>query len=155
MELWRVVVKLMFLLFTAIPVRADWTTDPKVALEFLKSIRGEYESKNCRLVIEVAEGEQQGLVGHILGLRTSDQPAEFYIPLDFRASPSRRTRAKILNGRRMVHYEYYDRNEDPGVTEREVFLFEAVKTNDLSRLEYVEFGVTKGGRRVQWMVCRF
>lgn len=131
------------------------------AIEFLRSIEGYYQGDGCELSISVCggyapEAPQVGgsRVGEVL-LINHRSGEEFYLPIGFQSSDTVKTRFTIENGRRMFHYEFSDRNPDPGHGSIAVFLFEAVKTMDLSRLEYVEFGLRKPtARRIEWAVCR-
>jgi hypothetical protein len=131
------------------------------AIEFLRTIAGYYQGDTCELSITVCSGYSSGAsdvggaqVGEVLLLdrRSGD---EFYLPVNFQPRDTVRTRFEIENGRRMFHYEFADQNPDPGRGSVAVFLFEAVKTVDLSKLEYVEFGIRRPtDRRIEWAVCK-
>ena len=131
------------------------------AIEFLRSIEGYHQGDTCDLSISVCGGYAADVpevggaqVGEVL-LVDRRSGEEFYLPIGFQTSDTVKTRLSIENGRRMFHYEFMDRNPDPGHGSVAVFLFEAVKTMDLSRLEYVEFGIRRPtDLRLQWAVCR-
>lgn len=128
------------------------------ATAFMTSIDGSYQSPECKMTIEMCEqAEVPGVgstVGHILVV--DDKGRESYLPLDFQETPAKRTRYEIQNGSRMFHYEYRDSNPDPAGGRRAVYYFEAVKTSDLTKLEYIELGVLEyPHKRVQWTTCSF
>ncbi len=141
--------------------RFSQTKKTSRAIEFLQSIEGYYQGDTCELSISVCKGYAPDIpelggaqVGEVL-LVDRRSGEEFYLPIGFQSSDTIKTRVEIENGRRMFHYEFSDRNPDPGRGSVAVFLFEAVKTMDLSRLEYVEFGIRRPkGRRIEWAVCR-
>lgn len=121
-----------------------------LGIQFLQSISGSYSGKTCELSIRVGNSASEAevlLVDHISG-------REFYLPIDFQNSETRRTRFNIENGKRMFHYEFMDYNPTEAGRNISVLLFEAVKTSDLSRLEYVEFGYRgPKDRAITWAVC--
>lgn len=131
------------------------------AIEFLRSIQGFYETENCQISIHVCEGfapsansTGNGQVGEILVINKI-QKTEFYLPVDFLAQSTRKVRFELENGRRMFHYELWDRNPIPGEVGSYIYLFEAVKTYDLNSLEYVEFGLKNPkNSRINWQVCQ-
>jgi hypothetical protein len=126
-------------------------TEQVRAIEFMQSIAGYFKGDTCELSISI-DTELQ--VAEVL-LRNRKTGEEFYLPVDFKSRDTQRTRFALQNGRRMFHYEFYDYNPDPGHGSIAVFLFEAVKTEDLSKLEYVEFGLRRPtDSRIQWAVCR-
>ncbi|MGE0763883.1 MAG: hypothetical protein AB7N80_11445 [Bdellovibrionales bacterium] len=143
-------------------LRLEQNTKTARAIQFLQSIAGHYQGDTCELSIRVCTGFAEtssssgsAQVGEVLLIdrRSGD---EFYLPLDFQSSSTTmRTRFEIENGRRMFHYEFYDRNPAPGQGSVMTFLFEAVKQTDLSALKYVEFGLRRPtDKRLQWAVCQ-
>lgn len=130
----------------------EMSVEVSKAIEFLRSIEGYYEGDSCNLSIHMCSG---GQVGEVL-LVDKNTDREAYLPIHFQPRGTERTRFDIQNGRRMFHYEFTDLNPDPAQAGILVYLFEAVKTMDQSRLEYVEFGL-RGPKnsRIQWAVCHF
>lgn len=127
------------------------------ATEFIKSISGSYQSRDCKMTIETCERAETPVgstVAHILVV--DEKGREAYLPIDFQETDAKRTRYTIQNGSRMFHYEYRDLNPDPAGGRRAVYYFEAVKTSDLTKLEYIELGVLEYPHtRVQWTTCSF
>lgn len=131
------------------------------AIEFLQSIQGYYEGDTCQVSLEVCSGFAQassvtgsGQVGELL-MVNKKTGREAYMPIVFQQRSTIRTRFAIQNGRRMFHYEFADLNPDPGQGGISVLLFEAVKTDDLARLKYIEFGLrSPKDARIQWSVCQ-
>ncbi len=131
------------------------------AIAFLQSIAGYYEGDTCELSIRVCgayatpeAGPSSRKVGEVL-LVDKKTGEDFYLPIDFQSQSTRKTRFEVENGWRMFHYEFIDRNPDPVAGQLAKFYFEAVKEMDLSRLEYVEFGLRRPtDSRIHWAVCQ-
>lgn len=146
----------------ALACDSRWAQDSESAkaISFLQSIAGYYDGNSCELSINVCDkyapstGAGQAQIGEIL-LIDKKTKNEFYLPIQFQEGKTQKTTYRLENGRRMFHYEFTDLNPDPEVSSVMTFLFEAVKENDLSRLEYVEFGIRRPtDHRLEWAVCR-
>lgn len=137
----------------------------KQAVDFLKSVQGYYEADGCKVMIQVCSVDERdkgvttdeiegSLVGDVLII---DQKGnELYVPIDLQPlSRIKKIRYKIKNYTRAFHYDYIDKNEDSQNGRFERYLFEIVKTPDLSKIDYIEFGInTSRSKETYWATCR-
>lgn len=147
----------------ALPCSSELEKSPEAlrAIEFLRSLQSYYETKECQVSIQVCEGfapssnsTGNGQVGEILVINKTLK-TEYYLPVDFLPQSTRKVRFELENGRRMFHYELWDRNPVPGEEGSYIYLFEAVKTYDLKSLEYIEFGLKNPKTsRIRWQICQ-
>lgn len=125
---------------------AEGLKDPEaqMAYQFLKSIEGKFKIGSCTVELHMCDAqapheEGSSTVGDI-GV-TDIFGHFFYVPFDFSLVATRRVEKVIKNGRRMVHYSYYDKIPDRRHGKKEFYTIEIVKSRDLSRIEYLDFGI--------------
>jgi hypothetical protein len=128
-----------------------------VAIAFLESVAGYHKGENCEVSIRTCGEDFNDPNGSIVGevLVRDKSGRELYLPIDIKSRNTVKTKFSIENGRRMFHYEYRDNNREVLNSGFEAYLFEIVKSEDLSRIEYVEFGIREPSKkRIFWSVCR-
>ena len=128
------------------------------AVEFLQSVAGVYHIGRCKIELNVCSvrnevSNDDTLVGDMM--LTYANGDSVYLPFDFSLNATPRTYRVILNGRRMLHYESIEHIPDRENGRTENYRLEFVKTDDLSRLEYIELGVyTSKVGASRWYICR-
>ena len=78
----------------------------------------------------------------------------FYVNFDFSNLRTRKVRRLILNGKRMVHYEYIERLPDEASGRTEAYRLEVLKSEDLQRVVSLHLGVYTSRRaKSYWVIC--
>jgi len=119
------------------------TPAARTAHAFLASIQGRFQLGRCFIELKMCDTTEPTEFGSTVGdIGVTDRYGQFfYVNFDFSQVQTEKVKKVILNGRRMVHYEFIERLPDPINGRTEAYRLEIVKSEDLSRIEYLDLGV--------------
>ena len=113
------------------------------AHEFLSSIQGKFQLGRCFIEIQMCDTAEPMEFGNIVGdIGVTDRFGQFfYLSFDFSRIQTPTVSKVILNGRRMMHYEFIERIPDARSGRTEAYRLEIVKSEDLKTIEYIDLGI--------------
>lgn len=137
-------------------------TDLQKSVAFLQSIAGTYKLGGCQIEVHVCDpsAPQKVSLNTLAAdvLVTDYKGFQRYIPVYFVNANTTRTKVRPRNFRRTFNYVFKDKIPDPVNGRYERHEVEIVKTQNLSGVEYMEFGFhteTERKKRVgkSWIIC--
>lgn len=132
---------------------------------FLQSLQGKFQLGQCFVELYVCDPNQPTEPGTTVGdmAVTDKYGKQFYVPFDFSNVQTERVTKVILNGRRMMHYEFIERLPDSNSGRTEAYRLEILKSEDLSTVESLHLGVYTSrlredyprlkNRKSYWVIC--
>lgn len=110
---------------------------------FLTSIQGSFALGPCQIELSVCDSSLSHEDGSVVGdLVVTDRFGQnFYVSFDFSTVQAARSQTVVLNGQRMMHYEFTERIPDPQSGRTEAYRLEILKSEDLTRIVSLHLGV--------------
>jgi hypothetical protein len=118
------------------------TDSHRRAFTFLDSIKGSYQLGRCLIELQICDAAQPLEEGSVIGdLTVTDRfGRRWYVSFDFATVNTANVKTVVINGRRMVHYEFLEHLPDESSGRTEAYRLEILKSEDLTTLEHVELG---------------